>query len=362
MIAWPRFQRFASRFFLTRPIVRSEASALFDLTAGFVYSQILDACVELDLFNRLSNGPAELATLAAEANLPEPEMERLLLAAEALRLVGHRSKGRWGLGQLGAAVNGTPGLAEMIRHHRLLYQDMRDPTALLRSQGREAALHRYWTYAQDGNSARLSAEQVTEYSALMAASQRMLSDDILDAIRIERIDNLLDVGGGEGAFVIRAAERSRRTRLGLYDLPPVAALAAERAKAAGQADRITTIGGDFKDGGLPEGFDTVSLIRVLYDHDDDTVRALLSQIRAILPENGTLIIAEPMDGDGGEARVGAAYFGFYLLAMRGGRARKPERLQELLSETGFGAIEIKRTAKPMLVRVVTARAIKQHNP
>ena len=35
-----RFQRFAAAFPPTRPIARRRASALFDLCAGFVYSQI----------------------------------------------------------------------------------------------------------------------------------------------------------------------------------------------------------------------------------------------------------------------------------------------------------------------------------
>ncbi|MEM7236908.1 MAG: methyltransferase dimerization domain-containing protein, partial [Pseudomonadota bacterium] len=217
LVADPGFHRFASRFWLTRPIVRREAGALFDLTAGFVYSQILSACVRLDLFDQLKDGPRSCDWLADHAGLASTEMHRLLEAAAALRLLGRRSGNRWGLGQLGAAVIGTPGLSEMIRHHSLLYKDMEDPVGLLRSQGRDAVLGAYWTYAQSGSSHSLSVSDVTEYSALMAASQRMLSDDILDTIRIDRFESLLDVGGGEGAFILRAAERSSSVRLGMFD-------------------------------------------------------------------------------------------------------------------------------------------------
>ncbi len=55
----PAFRRWAGRFALTRPIARRQANALFDLTAGFVYSQILAACVRVDLFDILANGPLE---------------------------------------------------------------------------------------------------------------------------------------------------------------------------------------------------------------------------------------------------------------------------------------------------------------
>ncbi|MCC7280468.1 MAG: methyltransferase, partial [Chromatiaceae bacterium] len=47
LLASPAFQRWAVDFPLTRPIAQRRARALFDVTAGFVYSQILFACVRL---------------------------------------------------------------------------------------------------------------------------------------------------------------------------------------------------------------------------------------------------------------------------------------------------------------------------
>jgi demethylspheroidene O-methyltransferase len=57
LLSDPRFQRWAADFPLTRPIARSRAKGLFDLVAGFVYSQTLAACVRLDLFPILGGGP-----------------------------------------------------------------------------------------------------------------------------------------------------------------------------------------------------------------------------------------------------------------------------------------------------------------
>ncbi len=64
LIANPRFQRWAADFPLTRPIARRNVRDLFDLVAGFVYSQILSACVTLGLFETLAEGPATIAGLA----------------------------------------------------------------------------------------------------------------------------------------------------------------------------------------------------------------------------------------------------------------------------------------------------------
>ena len=56
----------------------------------------------------------------------------------------------------------------------------------------------------------------------MTASQPLVADEILDAYPLSRHRCLLDVGGGEGAFVTRAAERTPALRCILFDLPAVA--------------------------------------------------------------------------------------------------------------------------------------------
>ena len=59
------FQHWAAGFVLTRPLARQRARGLFDIVAGFVYTQVLLACVRLDLFERLAaDGPQTVATLA----------------------------------------------------------------------------------------------------------------------------------------------------------------------------------------------------------------------------------------------------------------------------------------------------------
>ena len=54
VLASPRFQAWAAAMPLTRPIARKRARALFDLCAGFVYSQVLVACVRRELHEETS--------------------------------------------------------------------------------------------------------------------------------------------------------------------------------------------------------------------------------------------------------------------------------------------------------------------
>lgn len=86
----PAFRRWAAAFPLTRPLARRRARELFDLVAGFVYTQVLTACVRVKLFDLLADGPLTLAEIARRTQLPEDGARRLLDAAVSLRLLARR--------------------------------------------------------------------------------------------------------------------------------------------------------------------------------------------------------------------------------------------------------------------------------
>ena len=346
LIADARFQRFAARFWLTRPIARARARALFDISAGFVYSQILAACVKLDVFERLADGPRATADLAPEIGLTPDAARRLLKGAAALGLLREIRGDRFGLADLGAAVLGNPGVAAMVRHHGLLYDDLRDPVALLRA-GAGEHLPGFWAYGASGPAA-------AAYSELMAASQALVAEDVLSAHDFSGARALLDVGGGEGAFLTAVARAAPRLKLGLFDTPAVVERARVRFSQSGLADRVTRFGGDFLSHDLPTGFDALSLVRVLHDHDDVPAQALLRRAYAALPPGGSLLVAEPMSGVRGAESIGDAYFGFYLLAMGRGRPRRAQEIAAMLRAAGFAQVRALATPRPAVVSALLA--------
>lgn len=350
----PTFQRLAAGFGPTQPLVRRRARALFDLCAGFVYSQVLLACVRLRLVELLAGGPLPAGELERRLGLGPDATLRLLRAAVALRLLERRRGERFGLGPLGAALLGNPGIAALVEHHVLLYADLGDPVALLRQRANSdtasaTRLGRYWPYAEADQPARLAADQVAAYSELMAASQPLVAAEILAAYRFQRHHCLLDVGGGEGRFLAAVAERAPRLKLMLFDLPAVA----ERAKLR-LAGRATVYGGSMFSDPLPQGADLISLVRVVHDHDDHHALTLLRAVHRVLTPGGRVLLAEPMADTKGAEPAGDAYFGFYLLAMGSGKARTPTELKQLLTAAGFGKPKLLPTRTPLLIRVMVA--------
>jgi len=352
----PDFQRRAARSWWMRPIARRRARALFDLVAGFVYSQVLLACVRLRLFDLLAQGPLTAGEIQRQLNLPADGADRLLNAAVSLELLERRpgDEPRFGLGRLGAPMVANEAVAAMVEHHAVLYADLADPVALLRG-GTTPALSRYWAYASSAQPGALPPEAVNEYSALMSASQPLVADEVLDACDVRRHRCLLDVGGGQGRFLLAAARRAPHLKLMLFDLPGVVPGATRAFAAAGVASRASVWGGDFTRDPLPEGADIASLIRVLYDHPDERALTILRAVHTALPPGGSLRVAEPMAGASGARRMGDAYFGFYLLAMHGGRPRSAAQLGALIQQAGFAHVAELDTPIPLQVSVLLAR-------
>jgi demethylspheroidene O-methyltransferase len=242
----------------------------------------------------------------------------------------------------------------MVEHHRLLYTDLNDPVGLLRGERGKTQLAKYWAYAGAKTPARLSHARTAEYTDLMANSQPLVAGEILDAYPLNTHRRLLDVGGGDGSFLIEAARRHAQLEVILFDLPPVARQATERFEKSGIAARACAVGGDFLIDALPEGADVVSLVRVVHDHDDEGARSLLRSVHCALAPQGVVLLAEPMLGTPGAETVGDAYFSFYLLAMGTGRPRSPEQLKLMLTGAGFRRAQVVATRQPLQTCLIRA--------
>ncbi|MEO0676501.1 MAG: methyltransferase [Pseudomonadota bacterium] len=323
---------------------------MFDLIAGFAKSQVLFALVDLGILDRLSHGPM-VATEAAP-DLSEKNARLVLDGGCALGLLRLGRGGRYALTTRGAALLGVPGLTSMIRHHAVMYRDMADPSALLRGETRPE-LARFWPYVFGAGAAE-DPDTARTYSELMADTQRLVAEDTLRMVSFKEAQEVLDVGGGTGAFLAALGAKEAAPRLHLFDLPAVAPGAESRFRTAGLSERATITTGSFRDEALPTGADTLTLVRVLYDHSDETVRGLLQKAYDALPPGGRIIISEPMTGGTRPSVPGDIYFAFYTLCMETGRARSQAEIAQLVRMAGFGRVETPRPRRAFVTSVVTA--------
>lgn len=341
LLADPKFLNFAQKSPFTRPVARRKSVELFDLLAGFSYSQVLYACVTLKLFEHVGQSTVTLEHLAQKINLPVQKTELLVRAALALELLDG-SLDRIMIGPHGAALLGQPWIMRFVEHHKYFYRDLEDPVAMLQGKRVEGGLAEYWNYDK-------ATSDKSAYSALMAASQQAVSVQVLQAYDFSKHKRLLDVGGGTGAFVGAVMSRHPHIEGHVFDLPGIAGLE--------QTQAITRHSGDFRRDSLPTGMDIISIVRVIHDHDDDAVLALLKNVRAAAGPETILLIAEPFSGQVATKRVTDAYFSLYFAAMGQGRTRTPQQINALAAQAGFANAKQLNTNMPLITGVMTLQPI-----
>lgn len=353
LIRRPGFSDWASRSPLLGWLVRRQARRVFDLMSGFVYTQTLLACEQFGWLEALQESDRSITQLASLSGLTVDRARLLVRAACAIGLFKLRADVVT-LSLTGCVIAQQSGLRALVRHHRLFYEDLLDPTGLLRNPDPGTRLRQFWRYVETRGAGERGGEvspsalaQTAEYSALMTATQDMIVSQVLASIRFHSSDSLLDVGGGQGRFAAKIRVTHPGIRTHVFDLPGV--------QTAEDCEPMERTEGDFFRDPFPVGFNTVSLVRVLYDHPDDWVLRLLEKVRSYLaPQRGRLIVAEPMSSDGRENPMAEAYFGFYLLAMRGGRPRSQTELSSLLRQAGFTQVQPRSTPLPMQCSVIEA--------
>ncbi len=351
---------------LTRKLAQRRARALFDLCAGFVYSQILFACVKLDVFELLRDGPRDCQALAPRMGLTVAAARRLLMASGVPRPPARPAR-RSIRARRSRRVDARQSRDRCVRRspRSALRRPQRPHRDCLRGEA-ETRLSRFWPYASrrpDGGSEAVDApgvggEVYGAYSDLMSQTQMLVAEEILDAYPFARHRRLLDVGGGEGAFVAAAAKRAPHLELELFDLPPVAARAGAKLAALGLSDRVEATGGDCLSDPLPRGADIVSLVRVLHDHDDELALVLLGAAHDALPRGGAVLVAEPMARDARGRTDGRRLFRHSISWPWGAGARaRPARSPPSCTRPDFDRAHMLKTRNPLLVSAVAARRV-----
>jgi hypothetical protein len=313
---------------------------LMQLTTGFWAFKTLAAAHELDVFSRLSDtGGQTPAELAAALAIDERPAGMLLTGCAALGLLDKRD-GRYVNTPLAEEflVRGAPsyfgGWVQMLDQR--LYPGWGRLTEAIRTNrpttwdpDRQDSLF-------DGEDPELLAVFWEAMHAISTHTARALGGavDLADARR------LLDVGGGSGAFDIELCRRYPELMATVYELAPVAAIAADKIAAAGLAERIDTAAGDFfADAALPAGHDTVLLSMILHDWAEPRCRTILEKCWAALPSGGRLIIVELLVNDERTGPPAAALMSINMLIETEGRNYTPAEYRGWLADLGCRDID-----------------------
>ena len=145
------------------------------------------------------------------------------------------------------------------------------------------------------------------------------------------VRSLVDVGGGTGAMLAEILRLRPDIRGTLVDLPRTTARSTEIFRAAGVADRVTTVGQNFFDA-LPAGADIYLLRGILNDWPDREATTILRRSADAARPNGRVVVLKSVSAD--NTRSGLTI----EMVLAGGKHRTLTEFRELAKAVGLDVV------------------------
>jgi hypothetical protein len=275
-----------------------------ELMGAHIHSAALNAALELGLFWKLADGPRPLVRLSQELAIPVQRCHYWLQILAKLGLLDRE----------GELVSVTPvarqAILEVHSQHtwKMLAIDAMDNYAdgvslaqrLLapgsgeeRGQAQPDHLPGYVRrMAEDLERARFFAHMLFEL-------HMPLAEAVADALELDGVGRLLDVGGGSGVVSLALLRKWPELRAIIVDIPNNCIVGREIADCMPERDRISYYPADFVLDELPGGFDVVLECDVAqFDNN------VLSKLAATLDDGGRLVIVDRWFDMGKEESLG----------------------------------------------------------
>ena len=306
---------------------------MVQLLAGFQVSQALYAAAKIGVCDQLSAGPRPIADVAAGTQCDPAALGRLarsLTGLGVLTSVGDETYALTPLGQ--TLVSDAPG---SVRDLALMWMETHyAPFGGLVDTVRtgECAATRYygapffdWLAGQP--------EQAERFTGAMAGLTGGIKAGAISGYDFGPVQRIADIGGADGTMLSLILPGLPAATGVSFDLPHVVPSVESVAKAAGLADRLTGVAGDFFDS-VPAGFDTYVMSMILHDWDDERAGRILANI-ARTGEPGARVVALELVVPDGDAPHMSKMIDLTMLGMLTGRERNEREFRELVERAGL---------------------------
>lgn len=324
------------------------AVAVFDMVLESYASFGLSLVAELGIADLLLAGPRSIGTIAQHCQADPEALYRLM------RALASRGVFREGKGRVFRNTAMSRGLAEGPGSMKYMVISHLNPQVLamfgeLRHSimtGQSAARH---LWHQDVFSL-LESNPSDNYNFIRAMdnSSALSSPIIIAALDLSQAKCIVDIGGGLGGMLTAILANNKKLTGILFERPETVAEARGIVSKSEVGQRIQCIAGDFFTDPLPPG-DIYFLKNIIHDWDDRDAIRILSKIRAVIPQEGLVILVDFVI-PGGNAPYSGKYFDLLMLTgLDGARERNSAEFAQLFKLSGFSLSKLKRTIAPFSV-------------
>lgn len=283
---------------------------LMSFAFGYAPPLLLEAAVELKVFDTLAAGPMTLDTLAGATGASRRGLRILLDALVGLEFLTKDPAGSYALTPEADAflVRGRPGYHGGFFAHasRQLIPKWLGLTEIVRTGRPGQAVN------QEGAGAAFFEQFVEDIFPLSRRAALALADH-LNLTAAAGPVSVLDLAAGSGVWGISLAERSPHVRVTAVDWPGVLPVTGRVARRHGVADRFTFVPGDLLTADFGTGHHVATLGHILHSEGEARSRELLKKSFAAMAPGGTIAIAEWVVNEGRTGPPPALIFAVNML-------------------------------------------------
>lgn len=192
--------------------------------------------------------------------------------------------------------------------------------------------------------------QVEEFLRAVGNLTVPAANALAERFDFTRYRSVCDVGGATGQLSMALAARYPHLLCTTFDVPVVSDVAQKAITAAGLAERITVVSGDFFSDPLPRA-DIISMGRILHDWTLDEKMHLIRSAYDALPTGGAFLVMESFIDDARRDLPGLMASLNMLIETEGGFEFSVKDFAGWAYSTGFRYVEVLPLQGPSSVAV-----------
>jgi hypothetical protein len=308
---------------------------------SYIPARMMYVAAKLGLADHIGDDGASAQDLAKRFNVDPGALYRVMRTLAGLGVLHQDGQDRFFMTQFGETLrkDSTQSVRDYaIYSHEFIYERIGKLLDSVRT-GRPVIENFF-------ENLRANPEHEAIFFAGSGNKSRAETAAIIEAYDFSKCGTVVDVAGGNGAFLSGILESCHQVVGILFDQKP--AIEAAAAGYLGSLSRCTLVAGDFFEA-VPPGGDTYILKRILDDWSDEKVVQILKNCRTAMKCGTRLMIIEPLMGPPNELTPGHFADMNFLVTFEGGRIRTKEEHSSLLHQTGFRLQEIVPTESEVSV-------------
>ncbi len=313
------------------------STGLVEMAMAYSRSRVLCAAARLGLADALGDEVRSVGFLADKCQADATALYRLLRALASIGVTEETTPEHFRLTSFGKPLRRD--VPQSVWPAVIFWADLlADSWSLLTdcvrtgkpaSQVRDSKIPSRWSQEPEADSI---------FRAVMGTAPAEDYAPIAEAWDFSRANVVADLGGGGGSLILAVLGLNPHLRGLLVDLGSSVDAAKTRFAEEDPSSRCELIAADLTQS-VPAGADVYMLKHVLHGRRDGEAITILKNCRAVVPQNGALLIIEfilpPLVSHADPRLEGHLMSDLNMLAVTGGRERSEREWKTLLDEAGF---------------------------